>query len=183
MLQKYYQCIVLCLVFNVYTHSLESLQEGAFPRSSPDGLNWYREVHPPVAAPSGGVRMKRVCQEDAQPAFACLPFPLVVKVICPDVAAAIGSFTDSRTNVPKLSPWNRDQRLFRSLPGSSQVGTTEISHLVDRIMDHTPSFCLFWDSSDCWGLDPRTKDQVLRGSEVTWLSLLEAPLRDFDGMQ
>lgn len=43
--------------------------------------------------------------------------------------------------------------------------------------------CLFWGSSDCWGSASRTKDQVLRGSEVTWLSLFEAPLRDSEGMQ
>lgn len=90
-----------------------------------------------MAAPSGVKRMLIL-------PFACLPFPLAAKVICPDVVAAKDSFTDSRTSVSKFSPWNRDQRLFWSFPGSSQVGTTEISHLVDRIMDHTPPFFPRW---------------------------------------
>lgn len=181
MLQKYYQCIVLCLVFNVYSHSLESLQEGAFPRSSPDGLNWYREVHPPVAAPSGGAQMEMLSLPlRVYPSLwsrrwfvlmlLLLQAPsLTAELMFPNFHHGIGTSGSSGVFLaPARLGLLRYPTLWTELwiiPLHS--APSELRCLLGqlRLLRFSP------------------KDQVLRGSEVTWLSLLEAPLRDFDGMQ
>lgn len=172
---------------SVNSHDLRVTWAGSFLlKNCPDCRNWYRMVHPATAAPSGGSPDKKGVSEDAQLPFACLPFPLATKAICPDiVAAATGSLTDSRTNVSKLSPWNREQWLSQAFLATAGQGPWGIPPcgqnywLLPSALPPVNSRYLFWDSSDCWAQPQRPRTRFPEAQRWRGYHYCKAPLGDF----